>query len=678
MARRRNVYALRQILAKDVNDQNDFRIADFQHIIRDVIGASNGTVSGLAGSYVGQVVTITSGSITDGETIFELLVDTNITIPTTNGTYKIYAQQDSTNDLPISGFKKIDIETGAETYDTVNSRTYDSITLGYTTGTIPVDSEQVGTVIVSGGIITSYSDARTFITIGNLTSYSLQNFAVNDLNEVIKTGYFSLKLGDLTNNYAFKADALNTNATTLFKINNGTNASNIGFEVTSSGNISYKSINGSNSTGFFSLGSNITNTIGFKSNNNLINYDSTLLASTTGLKVTGVNNSDKGIYIVDTENGIIVENESQITGIGINSKNIHVKSGSLTNADNIASFMPTFCSSIWSDITETGIGFVSNWLSASTLSETFIGFRSINNAKDDGSIGFASFSNPTGNNDVSSNNFEVGMASYFSTNSNFESLQNKNTIGFKTIFDENGDNNSFLDSVGYKATLLNETTGIVLENDGTGDNTYGIIGASSTTSKFFKKFIEINNAETGIDIIGNTTNSILGLNITNNTDGIKILGKGSLIGSGISIDGVNRAIQINNFGSGDVTEGLLAIQTDKPIVVLNNGSGGFYSNEYAIKLDLNYQQFGLNIIKSKGSAIKLENIYSQATFMSDIEFSNDNTNVIPHATCRNTPTNLPISTYLTSTTSVLQFFNNGTINQLKFYDGTAWKTVTVT
>ena len=117
MARRRNVYALRQILAKDVNDQNDFRIADFQHIIRDVIGASSGVVSGLAGSYVGQTVTITSGSITDGETIFELLEDGTLLIPTTNGTYKIYATQSSTNDLPISGFKLIDIETRAETYE---------------------------------------------------------------------------------------------------------------------------------------------------------------------------------------------------------------------------------------------------------------------------------------------------------------------------------------------------------------------------------------------------------------------------------------------------------------------------------------------------------------------------------------------------------------------------------
>jgi len=679
MARRRNVYALRQALAKDINDQNDFRIADFTTIIRDVIGASSGVVAGLEGSYAGQVVTITAGSITDSETIFELLEDTDITIPTVDANYKIYGLKGTTNDLPISGFRKTDIETGAETYDTVNSRTYDSITLGYTTGVLPINTEIIGTVDVVGGVITAYNDERNFITIANLTAYSLQNFSANDINEVTDSNYYTLKLGDLTNHYAFKVDALNTNATTLFKINNGTNSSNIAFEVQSSGNTSYKSLNGNNAIGFSSIGSSITGTVGFRSNNNLINFDSTLLANTTGLKVAGVNNGDTGITITDANSGIIVENESQLTGVGIFSKAIHVKAGASADANNTPLLSFEHVTGVYTSIKESGIGFLSEWKESSTISESFIGFRALNNGKTNGSIGFASLSNSYADpNDISLFDFEYGFLSTFSNLYNFYSLQNKNSGGFYTEILQAGDNNSFLNTFGFKANLNDESTGIIIESDGTGDNTYGIIGSSSSTAKFYKKFIEINNAETAIDIVGNTTNSVLGVKIVDNTGGILIQGKSNATGYGIAIDKVLRAIDINNLGSDDVAEGLVITQTNKPIIINNTGSGGFSSSEYGINLNLNAQQYGVRISLAKGSAIKLENVYNTATFMSDIAFSENNTNPIPHMTTYNTPTNLPVTTYFGGTTSVLQFYNNGSINQLKFWDGATWRTVDVT
>lgn len=679
MARRRNVYALRQILAKDVNDQNDFRIADFQHIIRDVIGASSGVVSGLAGSYIGQTVTITSGSITDGETIFELLEDGTLLIPTTNGTYKIYATQSSTNDLPISGFKLIDIETRAETYDTVNSRTYDSITIGYTTGTIPANSEQIGTVVVSGGVIVSYTDNRGFITIGNLTAYSLQNFAVSGYNTITDTGRFSSIIGDLTNHHLVNATASNTNAVTLFKINNGTNSGSIAFEVTSSGNTSYKSINGSNSIGFSSIGSNLTNTVGFQSNNNLINYSSTLLANSTGYKVTGVNNNDIGFHSVNINTGILVDNENQNVGVGVLSKNIYIKSGASNGVNNNPiSFVNEYVSGVYSSIKESGVGFVSEWKDANTLSESFIGFRAVNNAKNDGSIGFASISNPTGLNDVSLFDFEIGFISAYSSDTNFLSYQNKNTIGFSTRIDESGDNNGFLTTVGFKSIIGDESTGLIIDNDGSGDNSFGIIGTSGNSSKFFKKFIEINNSQTGIDIIGNVTNSVTGINISDYDTSIKITGESATSSIGISIDKAVRAIDINNLGADDVDIGIHLTQVNRPIIIKNVGSGGFNSSEYAIKLDLNNQQHGINIINSKGSAIRFNNTYSGSIFMADIEFSSNNTNVMPHMTCISTPTSLPSTTYFGVGTSALQFYNNGSVNQLKFWDGSVWRTVNVT
>lgn len=679
MARRRNVYALRQILAKDVNDQNDFRIADFQHIIRDIIGASSGVVSGLAGSYVGQTVTITAGSITDGETIFELLEDDTLLIPTTNGTYKIYATQDSTDDLPISGFKLIDIETRAETYDTVNSRTYDSITVGYTTGTIPANSEQIGTVVVSGGVITSYTDNRSFITIGNLTAYSLQNFAVNNDNTITDTGRFSSTIGDLTNHYLINATASNTNAVTLFKINNGTNTGSIAFEVTSSGNTSYKSINGSNSIGFSSIGSNLTNTIGFQSNNNLINYNSILLANSTGYKVTGVNNNDIGFHSVNVNTGILVDNENQNVGVGVLSKNIYIKSGASNGTNNNPiGFVSEYVSGVYSSIKESGIGFVAEWKESNTLSENFIGFRAVNNGKTDSSIGFASMSNPTGLNDVSLFDFETGFFSGYSSENNFLSYQNKNTIGYYTRIDESGDNNGFLTTVGFKSIIGDESTGFIVENESTGDNAFGIIGYSGNSSKFFKKFIEINNSQTGIDIIGNVTNSVTGINIVDHDTSIKITGKNNTTSIGISIDKTVRAIDINNLGSDDVEQGIVLTQVNKPIIINNVGSGGFNSSEPAIKLNLNSQQHGIEVNDSKSSGIKFNNTYTNTSIlMTDILFSSSVSNPIPHMSCISPSSSTPNTTSLTNT-AVLQFYNNSGTYQLKFWDGTTWRTVNVT
>ena len=681
MARRRNIYALRQILAKDVNDQNDFRIADFQHIIRDVIGASSGVVSGLAGSYIGQTVTITAGSITDGETIYELLEDSQLNIPATDATYKIYAKQDITDDLPISGFKLIDIETRAETYDTVNSRTYDSILLGYTTGTIPADSFQIGIVVVSGGVITSYNDARSFITIGNLTSYSLQNFAVNNNNTIDKASYYNSIIGDLTNNYLINVTALNTNPVTLFKINNGTNSSSIAFDTISTGNISYKSLNNADATGFYSLGNSLTNTIGFKANNNKINFSSTLLANTTGFKVDGVNSSDIGIDINNVNKGILITNTSQLVG-SFFSKNIEVNGGQLySDTENDPLIVSSyFASNIYTNIENTGVANVANWKSASTNDEKFVGYMALNNAKDNRGIGFIALSNINNNEMQSANVFDAGFASYFNK-TNFRSIQKNDSIGFETELTEDGDSGDYLFTAGFRSTIKNNTTGLVLQNESTGTNSFGIIGVSDNPSKIFKKFIGAVNVETGIELINdNSINNGTGIIIANIKDGINFMGKSSDVGIGLQISTVERAIVIDGFSGGlgaGVDRGVEVINVDEPIKITGNALSGWSSNKSAISLDLNKRQYGIEINNSKGASLQFSNAYGDTALLEcDIRFSTHATAPVPHMVCYNPP---PVTAYSgqLSGAAALQFYNNGSVYQLKFWDGTAWKTVDV-
>ena len=189
--------------------------------------------------------------------------------------------------------------------------------------------------------------------------------------------------------------------------------------------------------------------------------------------------------------------------------------------------------------------------------------------------------------------------------------------------------------------------------------------------------VEVTNFETGIDLIGNATNSVLGVQVTNSTSGFKFVGKSKTLGIGLQIDNVKSAIDIGTGINASVEEGILIGNTNKPIKIVAQNVAGFTSPFSAISLDLNKRQYGIEINESKGAALQFSNAYGDTALLEcDIRFSTHATVPVPHMVCHNPP---PVTSYSgqLAGAAALQFYNNGSTYQLKFWDGTAWKTVNV-
>lgn len=335
--KKRVITPRREILAKDVNDLNDFIEDNFIVYSRDILGVSDGIAQGLTiDAFADLDITINAGVAFSNGKFYELLTNTTLTLPSTSGVYKIYATKSSTSDLPISGYVLLDTSTRQETYDAVNSRTYDSLTLGYTLGSVPSNAFLLGEATVSGSIITTYDDQRTLTSIGNLASNSIQAFSETARNYGTSENEITGFIFDQTDVYKpfVKVTIDNAFEGKAIVIDNGTNAGSQGIYNLVRGNIgSYTAFSGSNGIGSFSeLSSNnigfATNsatsgtTIGFRATNADVGFKS--VNSTVGLKIENDSSSvsgiqivgsnsglDKGIEITDTYEGIVLENNNR-------------------------------------------------------------------------------------------------------------------------------------------------------------------------------------------------------------------------------------------------------------------------------------------------------------------------------------------------------------------------------
>lgn len=334
--KKRNITARREILAKDVNDLNEFIEDNFIVYSRDILGISDGIAQGLTlDSFATLNITIDAGVAFSNGKFYELLTNSTLTLPSVDGVYKIYATKSSTSDLPISGYVLLDTSTRQETYNTVNSRTYDSLTLGYTLGSVPSNSFLLGEATVSSSVITAYDDQRTLTSIGNLASNSIQAFSETARNYGTSENEITGFIFDQTDVYKpfVKVTIDDSFEGKAIVIDNGINAGSQGIYNLVRGNIgSYTTFSGSNGIGSFSelsnnntgfatnsatsgttIGFRATNAdIGFKSVNSIVGLkienDS---SSVSGIQIIGADSSDKGIEITDTYDGIVLDNNNR-------------------------------------------------------------------------------------------------------------------------------------------------------------------------------------------------------------------------------------------------------------------------------------------------------------------------------------------------------------------------------
>lgn len=332
--RKRVVTAGRQILAKDVNDISDFLIDDMKDLCKDVFAISDGVVNGLSQSNSLLTATITAGKVHKNSTgtFFELIADANINL-TASATNYVYAVEDATqtSDLPVTGFKLIDTQTRAETYDTVNTRSYDSISIVVnTTGVAPANSYPLWELVTDATSVTSQTDVRTFCTSGNMTAYSLQHFAQTGLNTVtIGTGLsqrmtLELYKSSVADYVGLDIAMVSGFAGKGFNFDLSSNVGSIGGVITTNNNLGLDIIN----TGNTSKGIKISS--------------SSILTTTTGLDIqkqkNGIslidNDINIGMILSANQYGLVIsEVSSGTTGVvGVNITNV-ASSINVTNSN---------------------------------------------------------------------------------------------------------------------------------------------------------------------------------------------------------------------------------------------------------------------------------------------------------------------------------------------------------
>jgi hypothetical protein len=354
MARRRNVSAKREILVSDVNSLTNYLLYDMEVVTGKLVACSSGVVEGFeVTGYSGLNLYIPSGIISDGMGHFlEMLSQQTLASPSASNTYKIYGTSGSTSDEQVSGYVLIDTSTRLESYDVVNARTYDSISFTYTSGTVPANGHYICDAVVSGGSITSVTDQRTFMSLGNLPVYSIQSFSQDGRNIGYRVGKITGYVMDDTDsdhNKFINVSIDNSHAGYGIYVNNGTNSGTSGFVAVANGNVGYyssvsssngigfKSFVNANSTGFYVDGNSLTNTTGLNIldvNKAIVvtgsnrGFDVTTVASGygiyitnnntgTGIYIDGANNADYGIVMDDVKNGIAINSISANDTIGI-------------------------------------------------------------------------------------------------------------------------------------------------------------------------------------------------------------------------------------------------------------------------------------------------------------------------------------------------------------------------
>lgn len=322
----RKVGANRQIVTTDINNINDSQKANFDIVLRDMLGITQGVITGLSHiSHTGLNLTIALGAISDGVTFRELLTNSTIILPNIDGTYEIYLSFNQKDDLPVSGFQLLNTATQQTEYNVINTRTYDSFNI-LSSITPPANSFIIGQAIVLTGSITSYTDLRVFTEFGRIAIYSLQKFTEINRNTASRLNKITGKIIndiDLTSNVWLDIAIDNSHAGKGIQVNTGTNIGAVGINLISNNNIGilnnltnnaigiqsilsnnsigFKAIVNDNTIGFYSVGGvgAISNNIGFKSENNLngFNFQGSHLNQEIGFYCF---NAETGIALIDT------------------------------------------------------------------------------------------------------------------------------------------------------------------------------------------------------------------------------------------------------------------------------------------------------------------------------------------------------------------------------------------
>ena len=563
--RKRIIYANRQVLANDVNVLTEYFENDLIIYSRDVLGVSDGIASGLTlDSFTTLDIIINLGTAFSNGKFYELLEDDTLTLPSVDGVYKIYATKTVTEDTPVSGFVLLDTTTRQESYDTVNTRRYDSLTLGYTLGTIPTNSFLLGEATVSGGVITSYDDQRTLTSIGNLASNSIQAFSETARNVGASAGEITGYVFDQTDPYKpfIKVAIDNSFVGKAISINNGSSAGTQGIYNLVNGNIGYyTTFSGTNGIGSYSELSG--NNIGFSA------YAGTS-SSTIGFKAEGL---DRGSYL-----------KNNVIGLRIDNNNTSVKAIEI-NGYGVA---------------DVGIDVIGG----------FEAYKSLNSKR--GYV-FNYSSIPT----ITSPTDAIA-GQYISLDGGNSST----VLNYGSVININGNN-----KVGQSITLIPNTTssllyGINITNNTTESTATIGINVGGDTAKIARG-VNVTNSTVGIGLLSND----IGLLSTpsDNQVAIEIDGDGNDGVIGIELLNVKEPIKIINNASSTASS-LFSIEGHA--TVLSNTPIGINITKVQTAINLYDLAFGINIegIQNKGIIIDSSYANSNAQKGIDITLSNNNSN----------------------------------------------------
>lgn len=618
MSQQRPVYAKREILANDVNNISQSNIYNNKILTKDLLGITDGVASGLNLTYIGLILTITAGNYYKTDNFYELLNDTNITL-TSDGTYKIYMEFSQTQDMPISGYILLDTLTRIEQFDVINSRIYDSINVGSTTGALPSGAIQIYDVTVTGGTITSVNDLRTLITFGNLNSYSIQEFSLTGKNLAHRANKITGYIYDERNSSQHKfitSDISSSYAGISFLSNNGSNSSSIGFLANANNNIGYKASLTGSAIGFLS---NVVSTAkGFLAT-------SSSLVNTTAFEADGFN---KALNIINSNIGVNINTISTGTGINIVGQNSNIneygiKLTNLSNAldislngvDNGQSLLKISATgslanngyNIESNIYNSGTGLKIDWVNAG-ISDLFTGINIINSSTNG--------TNGTGIK-VNGNSSYPFAISYLFDESVLGLLGLNCTTGSQIILDSTISSpiTNVSDKIGHIIELGQEgnlKAGIYINKSvsGTPSSNFGILinHPSEASPNKLNTGILINGVvDSGItvtrfdngafNVLGNnsTSSNHIAFNSYNTACGLKIV-KTSNITTSPSISIVNQASSSNDgIHITNASTGIDMNNSSYGIILRNSGTGLDIRTTGAYGVKIDNSQFGLNI-----------------------------------------------------------------------------------
>jgi len=567
--RERIVYPRREILSNDVNSITEYNSYNDEIIVRDLLGVSSGIVNGLNISTSVLTATISSGNISFGNGRFnELLTSSSVTLPNSNGTYYIYAYKSTTTDIASSGYVLLDVSTRLEDYDVVNSRTYDSIGLNYGAST-PSSGIVLYSAVVSGGSITSTTDLRSYVTFGNITAYSLQEFYENNKNGITLTastsgiiinGANSADYGIAFNNVKRSIDITqqpDSHGIYIKKTANGTtNTANSAIKTelrqNSIGYIAESIVSGAgNVIGFYSTSAGGNTNIGFASDNANIAFNAVnSFNGAVGLNVVGyaLGTNDAGFLQIGGGTAIQVFSTNAYSIYMSQETNPNVGVGielrKFNDAINIVGLNSTD-SGI--NITDVSLGLSITNLSQASAQKSVslnIGGTTVDN--------YGVFIDAEG--DVTAQRILFSNSGASDTLIGLDILSNSSQNNKGTAIKIGGGSNTFEkgivieDCAGKSIYIQNEASSIGVDIEGANSSDIGIqISACD-------KAIEITNStasDVAIDINGHGTTDY-GIDISNTRNAINILAPASSPSTSYSIsidgnsDGNNRGISITN------------------------------------------------------------------------------------------------------------------------------------